>query len=321
MSSSADRPLLALATADQAPVYNTAAASRRTGLPPATLRAWERRYGFPAPGRGPGNQRGYSERDLLGLRWLRDRLAEGLTISAAVALLREQLAQQTTTAPTHARSPARIAEELERALLHYDGLRAEALLAEAYALYPIEQVCLEVMQVTLISIGEGWHAGVVQTAQEHFASGFIRGKLTDLLEAARPHGGQRLVVAACAPDDWHELGLLMVAVFLARRSWQVVYLGASLPTEGLAETLVELRPDAVVISATTEQTVAGVLEVAQIVQLLPSPRPLLGFGGVPFEQDAALREAIPGVYLGPNGATAAERLEAALADATAAWGQ
>jgi hypothetical protein len=77
----------------------------------------------------------------------------------------------------------------------------------------------------------------------------------------------------------------------------------------------------VVISATTEQTVAGVLEVAQIVQLLPSPRPLLGFGGVPFEQDAALRKANPGVYLGPNGATAAERLEAALADATAAWGQ
>lgn len=39
--------------------------SKRTGLPMATLRAWERRYGFPLPQRRPGtNRRLYSQLDI-----------------------------------------------------------------------------------------------------------------------------------------------------------------------------------------------------------------------------------------------------------------
>ncbi|NJL05538.1 MAG: MerR family transcriptional regulator, partial [Chloroflexaceae bacterium] len=69
------------------PIYNTKAVSQETGVPADTFRAWERRYGVPRPHRTEGGHRLYSERDIAVIRWLRDRTAEGMTISQAVALM------------------------------------------------------------------------------------------------------------------------------------------------------------------------------------------------------------------------------------------
>ena len=48
----------------KAPVYNLKAVVKETGLTPSTLRAWERRYGFPEPIRTAGGHRLYSQRDI-----------------------------------------------------------------------------------------------------------------------------------------------------------------------------------------------------------------------------------------------------------------
>jgi MerR family transcriptional regulator, light-induced transcriptional regulator len=300
--------------ADRTPAYNTAAVARRTGLLPATFRAWERRYGFPSPHREPGNQRKYSERDVRALEWLRERLAEGLTIRTALALLRQHLDRPPgQNVPAAARPPAALAEDLERALLAFDEGTAEAVLGEAFALYPLERVCLDVIQPVLIAIGEGWHTGRVDAAQEHFGSALIRRRLAELLRLTTPTGADRLMVAACAPGDWHELGLLTVTLFLARRGWRTVYLGPSLPADNLVAVVERLRPDAVVLSATISESAEILVEVTGRLADRPPPRPLLAFGGQAFEADPALRDAVAGLYLGPDAATAAERLERALA--------
>jgi PAS domain S-box-containing protein len=55
--------------------YKTGTVSRRVGVQPALLRAWETRYGLLTPARGPGGQRVYSESDvalLTAVRWLVD---------------------------------------------------------------------------------------------------------------------------------------------------------------------------------------------------------------------------------------------------------
>jgi methanogenic corrinoid protein MtbC1 len=308
-----DPGIEAVLTADRAPAYNTAAVARRTGLLPSTFRAWERRHGFPSPQREPGNQRKYSEQDVRALEWLRDRLAKGLTISAALALFRQHLDRSARERVTSAaRPPAGLADELERALLAFDEGAAEAVLGEAFALYSLERVCLDVIQPVLVAIGEGWHAGRVDTAQEHFGSSVVRRRLTELLRLANPARADRLVVAACAPDEWHEVGVLMVALFLARHGWRVFYLGASLPAEDLLAGVQRLRPDVVVLSATMPESAAAVVELAKRLEDRPPPRPRLAFGGQAFEADPALREAVPGLYLGPSAESAAERIERAL---------
>ncbi len=248
-------------------------------------------------------------------------MREGLSISAAVALLRDGLRQQTADAPAGPaaswpdQSPGTCARQLKRALLGFDAARASEVLGEAFGLYAIEQACLEVIQPTLHAIGQGWHEGTVDVAQEHFASGYIRQRLAALLDLSNGADRPQTAVAACAPDDWHELGLLMVALFLARRGWHVLYLGASLPPDGLEQRLELLRPTAVVFSASTAQTATALAAITRRLAELPTPQPLVGYGGQAFEHDPTLRDAVPGLYLGPDAATAVTRLEHALSDA------
>ena len=72
---------------DNRPIYNIKAVTEATGLPAATLRAWERRYGALSPGRTQSGYRLYSARDIAVLRWLKARIDEGVSISQAITLL------------------------------------------------------------------------------------------------------------------------------------------------------------------------------------------------------------------------------------------
>jgi MerR family transcriptional regulator, light-induced transcriptional regulator len=41
-----------------------------------------------------------------------------------------------------------------------------------------------------------------------------------------------VIVAACAPGEMHQIGLLMLVVMLRWRGWDVKYLGPDLPSTG-----------------------------------------------------------------------------------------
>jgi DNA-binding transcriptional MerR regulator len=56
------------------PIYNIGAVVRMTGIPEATLRAWERRYGFPRLARTSGHHRLYSESQVRRLQYWRDQV-------------------------------------------------------------------------------------------------------------------------------------------------------------------------------------------------------------------------------------------------------
>ena len=70
------------------PLFNTKAVVQQTGIPAATLRAWERRYALFSPKRAENDYRLYTERDIVLLRWLRGRVEDGMSISQAIALYR-----------------------------------------------------------------------------------------------------------------------------------------------------------------------------------------------------------------------------------------
>src|SRR3954453_13996675 len=60
--------------------------SKRAGVSPALLRAWERRYGLVRPARSEGGLRLYSPADVERVRLMRQHLAEGLAAAEAGAL-------------------------------------------------------------------------------------------------------------------------------------------------------------------------------------------------------------------------------------------
>ena len=59
--------------------------SRRSGVSPELLRAWERRYGLLDPIRSPGGLRLYSLADLERVRVMQQQLADGLAAAEAAA--------------------------------------------------------------------------------------------------------------------------------------------------------------------------------------------------------------------------------------------
>ena len=300
-----------VADVSDTPLYNTAAVVQRTGVPAVTFRAWERRYGYPKPHRNSGGQRLYSERDIQAISWLSEQTAHGVAISRAVDMLRGGYAQP---APARSepsderRSFDAVQAELSQALLALDADRAESVLSEAFALFPVEDVCLQVLQPMLIDIGERWHAGDVSVAEEHYVSSFVRARAFALLQAYQTRGDRgALVFTACAPNEWHELGILLVSIFLARRGVTVRYLGPNLALDGLAAIVAQHQPAAVVLSAQSPETARKLRGAASELEGPPLTARLF-FGGQAFNTNARLRASVPGTYVGPDAAAAADAI-------------
>jgi MerR family transcriptional regulator, light-induced transcriptional regulator len=95
---------------------------------PSALRSWERRFGYPAPLRSAGGHRMYPREEIMALR---DALADGLPISAAVGRAREALG-----------SPS---SGLARALATLDFTRADEAMEAALALGTVERAIEEVL--------------------------------------------------------------------------------------------------------------------------------------------------------------------------------
>lgn len=301
----------------EGPFFNLKAVVQQTGLKPDTLRAWERRYGLPAPERSTGGHRLYSQRDISILQWLKARQREGLSIKRAVGLWHQiesegrdplQAAMPTATpaVPVPAPRPAggtiiQLREAWIDACLGYDEQRAERVVNEAFALYPPETVAIELLQRAVAQIGKGWYLGDVTVQQEHFCSALAIRRLEALVMAAPPPIRPGRIVAACPPEENHVIGLLLLTLLLRRRGWEVVYLGANVPADRLETTVTAIKPQLVIMAAQQLHTAATLAEMAQI---LHKEGVALAYGGLIFNLLPALRERIAGHFLG-------ERLESA----------
>ena len=293
------------------PLYSVAAIARHTGVPAVTLRAWERRYGFPRPTRASGGRRLYTQRDIWTVRALRSQTDQGVPISRAIALLGDGSSPPAPAeAPIGAESPlTMLGDQLLEALLDLAAGRADTVLSEALSLLSVEDVCLGLMQPALNEIGRRWHAGEASVAQEHFATGLIRARLSSLLQHALAGVNQPAILAACPPGEWHELGLLMICLFLARRGYAVRYLGANLPAEELAQLVKQSTPQLVLLSAQTDDTAGALGDALRALRRLPPPQPELAYGGWIFNARPELRAQTPGVYLGRDARAAIATVE------------
>jgi DNA-binding transcriptional MerR regulator len=72
-------------------LYSISAVGHMVGLPVATLRTWEDRYALVVPDRNASGHRLYSRDQVEQLRFIRTRMAQGLSAADAHRLLAEQL--------------------------------------------------------------------------------------------------------------------------------------------------------------------------------------------------------------------------------------
>lgn len=238
-------------------MFTASEVEAQTGVPAATLRQWERRYGFPRPARNASGYRLYSPQDIRDIGVMQEHQRRGVSAQRAAELTLRGVAaggaappEVPELAPAPVRPPAplasrlpshvpELAHALARALIAADYARASDLLAGAHARLPLEDVLVSVMSPALVEIGERWAKGEITIAHERGASHFLRSRLSALMDiAGNEADGQGgglgpLVVAACAPGEQHELGLMMLTLALRRRGVRVAYLGANVPFSDL----------------------------------------------------------------------------------------
>ena len=227
--------------------------SRRSGVSPELLRAWERRYGLLRPARSSGGLRLYSSDDLTRVRAMQQHLADGLAAAEAAALAARE-APAADTAVAHDAATGR--RDLDAALSELDEPRAHAVLDALLAASTTDWVIAEVVLPYLHELGQRWERREVTVAQEHFATSVLRGRLLGLARGWG-RGFGHAAVLACAPGEQHDLGLIAFGLALRARGWRIVYLGSDTPIDALADVARLSRPAFVVLSAVAADRLRG----------------------------------------------------------------
>ncbi len=293
-------------TIDTTPLFTASEVEARTGVPATTLRQWERRYGVPNPERTPSGYRMYSAQDISCIEFMRTRIGEGVPVSRAAQLWNQQTStSNTVTVHPKAIPASQLVEQFIISTLEGDSTRAEKVLAQAHAVMPVEDVVLEVIQPTLVEIGERWHRGEVTIGHEHQATAFIKGRLAQLFEMAGSARHGPTVVIACGPGEYHEIGPLAVGIFLRRAGIRTHYLGADMPIVDLARFAREVRASAVLLSIGSSN---GVDVVRPQIRLLREVTPILILGGRAFNERPQLADELGGEYAGSDAGAALDFL-------------
>jgi MerR family transcriptional regulator, light-induced transcriptional regulator len=223
--------------------------SRRVGVSPELLRAWETRYELLRPERSGGGLRLFSEQDERRVRLMLENLATGVPASEAA-----RLALSSRSASAH--QPARACAEIERALTEgveaLDEPMTQAALDRLLETFALAQALSQVVLPFLRRLGERWAAGEIGVAHEHFASNLIGGRLRALARGWGAGVGPRAVLA-CQPGERHDLGLLCFGLVLRERGWRITYLGADTPLRDIVAACGELAPAIVVLCAVNRE--------------------------------------------------------------------
>ena len=68
--------------------------------------------------------------------------------------------------------------------MNFNETSAEQTLNQAFSMFPVEAVCVEVLQKGMSEIGNKWYENHASVQQEHFASGLAMRRLDALLIAS-----------------------------------------------------------------------------------------------------------------------------------------
>lgn len=156
-----------------------------------------------------------------------------------------------------------------------------------------------------------WQDNRITVADEHLATAITQAAMARLYEElfhASPEPGP-LLVAACADQERHELGLRMICDVLEMEGWDTVFLGASVPVEDLVEMVRVRRPQVVALSASIAPHVGRVREAIRAIRETEGTAPLIAVGGRAFIDDPALAERLGADLTARDAVEAAELLK------------
>jgi DNA-binding transcriptional MerR regulator/methylmalonyl-CoA mutase cobalamin-binding subunit len=238
-----------------------AAVERETGLGKDTLRAWERRYGFPKPLRDSSGDRLYSAEQVQQLKLIRRLLNSGLRPGKVVGLdnaaLQALLTQQApatgailskTNIGSDVTDP--VISELLRAISTHDARALRQGLSHAQLRMGLAPFVIDLVAPLTTAVGEAWAQGRFEIFEEHLytevLTGVLRHAIASLTAQLVPQGPR--VLLTTVPQEQHSLGLLMVEALLTLDGCTCVSLGTQTPLTDIVQAALAHQADVVGLS-------------------------------------------------------------------------
>jgi MerR family transcriptional regulator, light-induced transcriptional regulator len=266
------------------------AVERDTGLSKDTLRVWERRYGFPSPGRDGIGERAYTFDQVEKLRVIKRLMDAGHRPGRIVPLpfAELQLLSLSTVEQTTRQLPVALGSG---DLATYMGLLRRHEIAElrtelnrSLSRHGVARFVTEVVSPLGMAVGDAWIRGQMEVFEEHMYTEALQGVLRVAIASIPepPAGARPRVLLSTFPGEPHGLGLLMAEAMFSLEGASCVSLGVQTPLWDIVRASAAHRADLVALSFSGSMNpnlvVDGLTELRQ--KLPPTVRVWAG-GGSP----------------------------------------
>lgn len=278
-----------------------------TGVPRATLRIWERRYGFPAPHRDQRGERVYPPDQVLRLQRVRLLMERGHRPGNLVGLglgeLDQLCAPTAGAAPTAGtkaprRAPASLAPSLLHCLRSQDTTGLERLLQSRLTRLGLAGFVGETVKLNA-AVGQWWREGQLQIHEEHLYTDclqtVLRLAISQVKVPRRPEAPR--VLLATLPQEFHGLGLLMAQALFALQGCPVVQLGVRVPAQQIGAACASCRADLVGLTMAAHHSPLQLARDLGELRGLLAPAVRIWVGGA---SAAADRLRLPGLRAVPD---------------------
>lgn len=135
---------------------------------------------------------------------------------------------------------------------------------------PPLQIYEDLLAVAMALIGSWYQKGQIDEGQEHAASAITERLLARIAATQVPRQPNGLtVVIGCAANNWHTIGVRMLADYLKSEGFRVIYLGPNVPEAAFVNAVNVHDPDVVLVSTSAE----SVAEARSLVLALRASKP------------------------------------------------
>jgi len=272
------------------------AVERDTGLSKDVLRMWERRYGFPKPGRDENGERQYAAPEVARLRSIKRLMDVGMRPGKIVRCSVEELAALAEQRIDRRRDggEATLERDIVRLLQSHDAPGLQQAFVGLLMRQGLQRFIVETMAPLNRAVGEAWMRGALQIFEEHLYTEQLHVALRTAINAFPRAVGAPRVLLTTFTGEQHGLGLLMVEALLVPEGAQCISLGVQTPQDEIRRAALAHQADIVALSFSSSFPVRPASDgLAALRRQLP-PTVALWAGG---EMTRRLRRSLPGVVI------------------------
>ncbi|PFL21824.1 MerR family transcriptional regulator [Bacillus cereus] len=241
--------------------YNIKAVSNILGIQPSTLRAWERRYHIIAPKRNQAGHRLYTEEHIRILKWLMNKVSEGMMIGQAVQLLEGNRLQNNIQKEKNTDKEVVLVDDMLQALLEFDEITTSTLLNEVFSIYSTEKVVTSIILQVANKLLILKNNNEITMSQFKYVVSFLQTRLGMIYHNASVYSSVNKVFVL----ENNILTGFIFATYLRIKGYQAMYMGTCLDEEGILLAIEQLQPKYLFISFDDERELE---EAVRFIDLL-----------------------------------------------------